>query len=146
MTAVLVKEAMDRFIKRRVVLPVPRGEAWAAISESDRLGTWFGAEVELDLVPGGRARFRWPDGTERGALVELVEPSRRLRFRWLPFERLPDGAVVRREATRVELTLDDAGDGTLLTAVEAPLLQELPLEEPRSERRIRDGPEALVRP
>lgn len=108
-------------IERLVVLPVPRAELWAAISEPEQLGAWFGAEVQLDAVPGGRAAFRWADGTERGALVEEVEPPRRLAFRWLPFERLADGSMVRREVTRVELILDDAEGETRLTVVETAL-------------------------
>ena len=52
--------------------------------------------------------------TVRRALVEEVEPLRRLAFRWLP----DPGGMPR---TRVEFALDPHPDGTLLTVVEAPL-------------------------
>jgi uncharacterized protein YndB with AHSA1/START domain len=98
-------------VERRVRLPAPPEEVWAEVADPGRLSAWFGARVELDLRPGGPARFRWPDGTERGGLIEDVEPGRLLAFRWAPFERLADGTPVRRPAGRVEVTLEPAPEG-----------------------------------
>jgi uncharacterized protein YndB with AHSA1/START domain len=106
-------------VRREVVLPVSRAEAWAAISNPRRLAEWFGAEVELQARRGGRGSFRWPNGVERGAIVEDVEPLSSLAFRWVPFERWPDGTILRRAVTRVELSLEDVRGGTRLTVVES---------------------------
>ena len=89
-------------VKREVVLPAARDEVWAALTEAERLEEWFANEVELDVRPGGSGVFRWGDGSVREAIVEEVDPERRLGFRW----READGeegetlASRRRPATR----------------------------------------------
>ena len=98
-------------VERRVRLPAPPEEVWAEVADPGRLSEWFGARVELDLRPGGRASFRWPDGTERGGLIEEVEPGRILAFRWAPFERMADGTAIRRPSGRVEVALERAAGG-----------------------------------
>src|SRR5439155_698749 len=82
-------------------------EVWPALTHSDQVSVWFGADVALDARPGGRGVFRWPDGTERHAVVEEVEPERKLSFRWLPFQRTAWGDVEPIPSTRVEITLDE---------------------------------------
>jgi uncharacterized protein YndB with AHSA1/START domain len=108
---------MER-VQRRVELPVSPEEVWPALSEGRRLSDWFGADISMDARPGGKVTFRWPDGRERGAVVENVDPGRRLAFRWLPFERWPQGETVVMGPGRVELELAPAGEGSLLTVSE----------------------------
>jgi uncharacterized protein YndB with AHSA1/START domain len=85
---------------------VPREEVWSALTDSERLEDWFANDVDLDLRPGGEANFRWSNGEERQATVTEIDPERRLVFEWA------DEGIV-------EFTLDDAGDGTVLTVVES---------------------------
>lgn len=104
-------------VRRRVVIDVPREQLWRALT--DELGGWFGARVEAPAFRvGAHLKFRWLDGTERVAAVEEVVPEQLLAFRWLPFARAPDGTPVRRDVTRVELTLGEDPDGVALTVVE----------------------------
>jgi uncharacterized protein YndB with AHSA1/START domain len=112
-----VGRAVDR-VERRIELPLPPEEVWPAVSEGRRISEWFGATSELRPEPGSRATFRWPDGRERGAVVETVEPGRRLTLRWLPIERLSDGRTVVIGPGRIELALEPAGTGSVLTATE----------------------------
>ena len=44
-------------IEREIVLPIPREEAWEALTEPERLEEWFANDVELDAVPGGEGVF-----------------------------------------------------------------------------------------
>src|SRR2546426_12465245 len=99
-------------VEREITIPASPGDVWPAVTHSDELSTWFGADVELDARPGGRGVFRWPDGTERQAVVEDVEAGRRLSFRWLPFQRTPEGEAVAVPSTRVEVTVDAVPEGT----------------------------------
>ena len=69
-------------IEREIVLPVPREEAWEALTEPERLEEWFANDVELEAVPGGEGLFRWDDGDVRHAVVETVEELERLVLRW----------------------------------------------------------------
>ena len=93
-------------IEREIVLPSPREEVWEALTEPERLEDWFANDVDLDLRPGGGARFRWSNGEERHAVVTEVEPERRLVFEW-------------EDEGEVTFTLEDDGDGTRLTVVES---------------------------
>jgi len=105
-------------VEREITVPAPPGEVWPALTHSDQVSVWFGADVALDARPGGRGVFRWPDGTERHAVVEEVEPERKLSFRWLPFQRTAWGDVEPVPSTRVEITLDEVSEGTRVRVVE----------------------------
>ena len=108
---------MQGEIERRVVLPVSGDELWEAITDSDQLSEWFGADVDLDPRPGGDATFVGEDGEVRRARVEEVDHGRRLAFRWWPED---EGDVA---ATRVELVVEEVGeDASMLTVVETGLV------------------------
>ncbi len=107
---------MEAEVRREVVLEERVDEVWRALTDPARLAEWFANDVELVAEPGGRGVFRWDDGTVRIAEVEDVEPGRRFSFRW--HEQGSD------DATRVELTLEEADDGTRLSVVETPLAAE----------------------
>jgi uncharacterized protein YndB with AHSA1/START domain len=107
--------AMTVTVRREVVLPVAPEELWPALTEAEQMTAWFGADVELDLRPGGRMTFRWSDATRRG-VVETVEPNRRLAFRWA--EPGADGVA---SESRVELRLEAVADGTRLRVTESGL-------------------------
>ena len=95
-------------IIREIVLPAPRDDVWEALTDPERLKDWFANTVELDLRPGGVARFRWGNGEERHATFTEVETGRRLAFDW---DDDDEGEV--------EFTLEDDADGTRLTVIES---------------------------
>lgn len=101
-------------VEREVVLPASAAVVWEAITDEAELSEWFGADVELDPTPGGHGRFVDDDGSVRRAVVEAVEPERRLRFVWWP----EDGSG---GPSSVELELTDVGAGTRLVVIEAPV-------------------------
>jgi uncharacterized protein YndB with AHSA1/START domain len=86
-------------IEREIVVDAPRADVWSALTEAERLEDWFASDVELDVRPGGTGVFRWENGEERRAVVEVAEPEELLRLRWED-----EGAV--------ELVLEDADGGT----------------------------------
>ena len=107
-------------IEREIVLPAPPEEVWPALSQSDQISAWFGADAQLDLRAGGRGVFRWHDGTERSILVEEVEAPHRLSFRWLPFQRTGANEIVTLPSTRVDITLEQVPEGTRVRVREQP--------------------------
>lgn len=108
----------DEVLERRVVLPAAPEVVWRAITRRDELSAWFGADVELDLRPGGRALFVAPNGERRHGIVREVEEGRRLVFRWWPAGPSGDGTPVGA-ATTVEMVVADAPDGAELTVTES---------------------------
>jgi uncharacterized protein YndB with AHSA1/START domain len=105
-------ELQDR-IERQMTFPVSREEVWAAITEPDQIGKWFGVEAELDLRPGGRGAFRW-DEIEVPVVVEEVSPPSRFSYRWEP-SQTPSGGPT----TLVEFELEEIEGGTRLSLVES---------------------------
>jgi uncharacterized protein YndB with AHSA1/START domain len=106
---------LDR-VERSVVLPAPLEEVWAALTEPARISEWLGAEIEIDLRVGGRGVARDADGRVRRILVETLDPPRRLRFRWWPYQE--DDAGYPGPSTQVEFTLREEPPGTRLGIVE----------------------------
>jgi uncharacterized protein YndB with AHSA1/START domain len=104
---------MEPSVRREIVVPEAPATVWEALTDPDRLAEWFANEVELELAPGGEGIFRWADGTSRRAVVESVEPGRRLAFVW-------SEESGEAPATRVELTLEEADEGTRLAVLEEP--------------------------
>jgi uncharacterized protein YndB with AHSA1/START domain len=98
-------------VERELVLPVDRERLWHALADPDAVAGWFGAEVEWDLRPGGRARFAG-DGEVRFGIVRAVEQGRELRFVWWP------AGASRADASEVTYRLDPEADGTRLTVTE----------------------------
>lgn len=91
-------------VRREITVPAPVEEVWSALTEPERLETWFANDVALELEPGGTGTFRWDDGEERRAVVEEVDPERRLAFSW--------------DESRVEIELVEVEAGTRVLVTE----------------------------
>jgi hypothetical protein len=107
-------------VERELLLPATTSDVWELITAGD----WLADEVELDLRPGGEARFASADELRTG-WVEVVSAPRgdheagRLAFWW---------AVDEEPASRVELTIEPAGwAGSRLRVVETRPLDVLDL-------------------
>jgi uncharacterized protein YndB with AHSA1/START domain len=106
-------------LERQVTLPASREDVWNALTDPTQVKTWFGADVEWELRPGGAARFSsLEDETARAGVVEAVTPAETLRYRWWP-EDGPEAEI--EPASEVTYTLEDVPDGTRLTVTEEPL-------------------------
>jgi uncharacterized protein YndB with AHSA1/START domain len=103
-------------IERRITLPATPDEVWTALTDPAEIGSWFEADVEWELRPGGAARFSEPDGTERAGTVVTVRQGEELRFRWWP-ENEDSG----EPASEVTYALEEVPEGTRLTVTEEPL-------------------------
>jgi uncharacterized protein YndB with AHSA1/START domain len=111
-------------VRRSVVLPVPVGSVWAALTDAEHLAAWLGGDVDLDPFPGGQVVVREDNRLRRGVIVDL-EPLRHLEIRWLPTARRfgfvwgPDDEPAGSGGS-VEFRLTADGPGTRLTVVERP--------------------------
>lgn len=99
--------------EKTVLLPVSTDEAFALITEPDRLRRWKTVSARVDLRAGGQ--YRWtviPGHVATGTFVE-VELGRRIVFGW-GWEGSPDLAP---DASTVTITLEPAEGGTLVRLV-----------------------------
>jgi uncharacterized protein YndB with AHSA1/START domain len=105
-------------IDRDVLIPAPPEHVWDVITSDG----WLAEQVELELMPGGDARFADPGSVRTGWVEEVIAPEAdadgRLVFWWGP-EGEP--------ATRVELVLRPLGDGTWVRVAETRPLEALHL-------------------
>src|SRR5450631_1166723 len=106
--------------QKTVLLPVSTDEAFALITEPDRLRRWKTVSARVDLRAGGQ--YRWtviPGHVATGTFVE-VEPGRRIVFGW-GWEGSPD---LGPDASTVTITLEPAEGGTLVRLVHDGLTDE----------------------
>lgn len=90
---------------------------FAYLTDPARYTRWMGVDAELDARPGGIYRVTVPQGgVARGEFVEVTPPER-VVFTW-GWEGNP---TVPPGSTRVEITLEADGDGTVLRLVHAGL-------------------------
>jgi uncharacterized protein YndB with AHSA1/START domain len=106
-------------IERTIDLAYPPERVWAAITTAEGLGTWLGAEADVDLRPGGEARVRFEGHPTSTLVIHVVDEPRQFAFTW-PIEGLP-GSDPRR--TYVEFLLEPDGAGTRLTLTETGFAQ-----------------------
>jgi uncharacterized protein YndB with AHSA1/START domain len=113
---------MTDLIERELTLPVSPEAVWEALTDPEWLREWLADEAELQLRPGGDARFRIGDDTRTGWVEEVTPPADgatgRLAFWWEQ-----DG----EPASRVALELTETDDGTRLRVVESRPLDVLDL-------------------
>ena len=114
---------MSDRIERLQELDASPADVWRALTDPAWLTTWLAEEAELELWPGGEARFV-VDGRERTGWVEEILPPTphspgRLSFWWQAEEE---------PASRVSFELEGrAPDGTHLRIVETRPLEVLDL-------------------
>jgi uncharacterized protein YndB with AHSA1/START domain len=89
-------------VTREITLPVDPEEAWADVSESERLTEWIGEDVELDPWEGGEVRIGDREGT-----VSRVDPGRRLAF------------TVAEPATEIVFSVEPVEGGTRVRVTES---------------------------
>lgn len=103
-------------IRRELVLNAPIEKVWAALTRAEYVKNWFGDIAEIDLRPGGKAKFGWSELDDSSeAIVEIVERPTRFSYRWEAIRNTP----IEEASTLVEFTLEAAGEGTKLTMVES---------------------------
>lgn len=103
-------------IRRELVVAAPIEKVWEALTTPEHLSMWFGDSAEVDLRPGGRARFGWSEfDASSEAIVEIVDRPFRFSFRWESLKDTP----VEQASTLVEFSLESVGEGTRLILVES---------------------------
>ncbi len=106
-----LKDETTVLVERDVIIHAPVDVVWRCWTDPERLVRWMGSVALVDLRPGGDVRIEYGNGAVMlGTVVEVNAPHRLvLTWGWEdPSE------VVRPGASRVEVDLDEAGNGTRL--------------------------------
>jgi uncharacterized protein YndB with AHSA1/START domain len=110
---------MRNTITADVRIAAPIDQVWAALTEPEQVGTWFGngEPTRIDLQPGGRIIFDHGHG-ELPAVIETLTPPSCLAYRWAlvgPAGTEPTGT----NSTLVEFRLSGEDDSTRVDLVES---------------------------
>jgi uncharacterized protein YndB with AHSA1/START domain len=92
---------MYKAVERELLVPETPEEVWRSLAEPG----WLGDDAQVELHPAGEVR-----AGERSGFVEEADEPRRLVFWW----SAPD-----EEASRVELDLEEAEEGTRVRVTES---------------------------
>jgi uncharacterized protein YndB with AHSA1/START domain len=106
----------DEAVEREVRIAARPETVFDFLVDQEKQVLWMGRRAELDARPGGIYRVEINDrSTARGEYVEVDRPSRVLMtFGWEGQEAGEGEHGVPPGSSRVELTLEPDGDGTLV--------------------------------
>ena len=105
---------------KTVVLPLSADEAFALITQPERLRRWQTVSARVDLRVGGEFRWTVIPGHVAAGTYREVEPGKRVVFGW-GWEDDPD---LPPDASTVTLTVEPTDDGTRVTLVHEGLTEE----------------------
>lgn len=105
---------------KTTVLPVSPDEAFALITEPERLRRWKTVTATVDLRAGGAYRFTVVPGHVAEGTYREVEPGRRVVFGW-GWEGNPD---LPKDASTVTITVEPVEGGSQVTLVHEGLTDE----------------------
>jgi uncharacterized protein YndB with AHSA1/START domain len=109
-------------VRRQCELTAPPEIVWRALTDPEWLSQWLADSVEIDLVPGGEARFVVEGQTRSGWVEEVCPPTDdgigHISFWWQGDEEA---------ASRVCLEIEPGAEGTRLRVTEARPLEILDL-------------------
>lgn len=92
-------------------LPVSPDEAFALITEPERLRRWQTVSATVDLRAGGEYRWTVTPGHVAAGTYQEVEPGRRLVFGW----GWTDSDELGPDASTVTVTIEPVGSGSRVT-------------------------------
>jgi uncharacterized protein YndB with AHSA1/START domain len=99
----------------------PPADVWGFMVDPAALSAWFGADAWLEPAVDAAVVFRFADGSIRRGVVEQVERSRRLTWRWRE-QRGAGFALELGEPSRVTIELEPVPEGTRVRITEAPVI------------------------
>ena len=94
-----------------VLLPVSPDEAFALVTEPERIRRWLAVSAYIELRAGGDFRWTIATGSHAAGTVREVDPGRRLvlGFGWDEDEALPP------DSSTVTIVIEPADDGSRVT-------------------------------
>ena len=102
-------------VTRTVRIDAPRSKVWAALTRPDLISQWFGQRTTFDRVDvGGTGEFYFDGYGANPVVIVEHQPESAFGYRW----GIRDEPIRDDNSTLVRFTLDDEGDGTVLSVIE----------------------------
>ena len=110
---------MTNRIEKRIFLRASRARVWRALSTASEFSTWFGIQLDGEMVANQPIIGTLTSKAHAGKKLELqigkIEPESYLAYRWHPFALDASVDYSLEPTTLVEFELHDADGGTQLT-------------------------------
>ena len=121
-------------IEKQILLKAPRERVWAAVSQAEQFGSWFGMKVDGPFVPGAQLKASIVPTTVDPEIAKQqepyvgmafdfwvvdVEPMQRISFRWHPGAVEPGIDYSKEPTTLIVFEVVEEGGGTRLTITES---------------------------
>lgn len=108
-------------IEREIRVDATLEVVFSVISSPEHIREWWGAESDLQPVPGASGELVWGDKTASGAhvvpfTVVDADPPHLFSFRWVP---PVEGVGAAGNSLLVTFELEPSGQGTLLKLTES---------------------------
>jgi uncharacterized protein (TIGR03086 family) len=94
-------------------LPVSPDEAFALVTDPERLRRWMAVSARVDLRAGGEYRFTITPGHVAVGTYRVIEPGRRVVFGW----GWQDDGALPPDASTVTVTIEPTSAGSRVTLV-----------------------------
>jgi uncharacterized protein YndB with AHSA1/START domain len=110
-------------IEKKLLLRATRTRVWRALTDAGEFGAWFRVKLDGPFEVGRTVRGRLTnpgyDHLTMEITIERMDAEEVFSFRWHPYAVEPDTDYSSEPATLVELRLEEASGGILLTVVES---------------------------
>lgn len=100
-------ETLD--ITRSIDISAPIEKVWAALTDPDLIGQWFGDATAFEAIPGGTGFFGWDSHGKFRVVVERVDAPHTLIYCWAHREADADPTPTNSTVVRFDLTEIDGG-------------------------------------
>ncbi len=114
--------ALQDTIEREVLLNAPAERVFLALTQKDRLLSWFPQKIDGEFKVGSTVLFVFGEGDSEdrcSVYVDTVTPNSYFAYRWVPGSIGYVGDVLSQAHTLVEFFLEDADGKTRLKMVES---------------------------
>ena len=144
---------MTNEIRKEITLKAPLGKVWAAISNADEFGQWFGVRFDGPFRAGEKlsgvivpttvndeiAAMQKPyEGTPFNIVVGEITPQTRFSFHWHPYGVEKDYDYSQEPMTLCTFALSEVGGGVHLVITESGF-ENIPLERRAQAFTANDG-------
>jgi len=102
--------ARTRGYAQRIDIHAPVARVWEALTVEQHLRTWMGDDARVRPRAGGSLRVTPAPGLVRDALIDILDPPRRLRLIYLP----PEGFTEAQAVVVDDYLLEEDGPVTIL--------------------------------
>jgi uncharacterized protein YndB with AHSA1/START domain len=112
-------EAVQDSITKQITIRASQKQVYDAITNPERIVTWFPSGIEGTLEVGARPVLDFGEHGKNQIYVEAARPDEYFAYRWIPGSKHFIGDVLTEANTLVEFFIHETSDGIVVTVKES---------------------------